>query len=56
MTRALQASRREPVSGETRSVVVFLHGYGANGADLMGLADHLGEHLPDTLFISPYAP
>lgn len=56
MTRALQASRREPVSGETRSVVVFLHGYGANGADLMGLADPLGEHLPDTLFISPDAP
>jgi phospholipase/carboxylesterase len=36
--------------------VVFLHGYGANGADLIGLADPLGEHLPDTLFISPDAP
>lgn len=56
MTRALQANRREPVSGETRSVVVFLHGYGANGADLLGLADPLGEHLPDTLFIAPDAP
>lgn len=56
MTRALQASRREPVSGETRSVVVFLHGYGANGADLLGLADPLGEHLPDTLFVAPDAP
>ncbi|MBU2982744.1 dienelactone hydrolase family protein [Lentibacter algarum] len=56
MTRALQATRREPVSGSTRSVVVFLHGYGANGADLLGLADPLGEHLPDTLFIAPDAP
>ena len=56
MTRALQANRKEPVSGETRSVVVFLHGYGANGADLLGLADPLGEHLPDTLFIAPDAP
>ncbi|WP_298678369.1 alpha/beta fold hydrolase [uncultured Lentibacter sp.] len=56
MTRALQANRREPVSGETRSVVVFLHGYGANGADLLGLADPLGEHLPDTLFVAPDAP
>jgi phospholipase/carboxylesterase len=36
--------------------VVFLHGYGANGADLLGLADPLGEHLPDTLFIAPDAP
>ena len=56
MTRVLQAGRKEPLSGETRSVVVFLHGYGANGADLLGLADVLGEHLPDTLFVAPDAP
>ena len=56
MTRVLTAGRREPVSGETRSAVVFLHGYGANGADLLGLADPLGEHLPDTLFVAPDAP
>ena len=56
MTRVLNAERRAPVSGETRSVVVFLHGYGANGADLLGLADPLGEHLPDTLFVAPDAP
>ncbi|WP_439142758.1 alpha/beta hydrolase [Planktotalea sp.] len=56
MTRVLNAERREPVSGETHSVVVFLHGYGANGADLLGLADPLGEHLPDTLFVAPDAP
>lgn len=56
MTRVLNSERREPISGETRSVVVFLHGYGANGADLLGLADPLGEHLPDTLFVAPNAP
>lgn len=56
MTRVLQAGRKEPLSGETRSVVVFLHGYGANGADLLGLADPLCEHLPDTLFVAPDAP
>ncbi len=56
MTRVLQADRREPLSGTTRSVVVFLHGYGANGADLMGLTDPLSEHLPDTLFVAPDAP
>ncbi len=56
MTRVLNSERREPVSGEVRSVVVFLHGYGANGADLLGLADPLGEHLPDTLFVAPDAP
>ena len=56
MTRVLQAGRKEPVSGSVRSVVVFLHGYGANGADLLGRADPLGEHLPDTLFVAPDAP
>ena len=56
MTRALQSGRVEPLSGEMRSAVVFLHGYGANGADLLGLADPLAEHMPDTLFLAPDAP
>ncbi|GGH17818.1 phospholipase/carboxylesterase [Cribrihabitans marinus] len=56
MTRVLNAGRKAPQSGTTRSVVVFLHGYGANGADLLGLADPLAEHLPDTLFVAPDAP
>lgn len=56
MTRVLKAGRKEALSGETRSCVVFLHGYGANGADLLGLADPLAEHLPDTLFVAPDAP
>ncbi|PJE26949.1 phospholipase/carboxylesterase [Pseudooceanicola antarcticus] len=56
MTRVLNAEKRAPLSGETRSAVVFLHGYGANGADLLGLADPLAEHLPDTMFVAPDAP
>ena len=56
MTRVLNAGRRAPQSGELKSIVVFLHGYGANGADLLGLADPLVEHLPDTLFVAPDAP
>ena len=56
MTRVLQAGRKGPQSGTTRSIVGSLHGYGANGADLLGLADPLAEHLPDTLFVAPDAP
>ena len=56
MTRALQAVRKDPLSGDLRSAVIFLHGYGANGADLLGLADPLAEHMPDTLFLAPDAP
>ena len=56
MSRALQTGRVEPVSGDLRSAVIFLHGYGANGADLLGLAEPLGPHMPDTLFLAPDAP
>ncbi|PID35493.1 MAG: phospholipase [Rhodobacterales bacterium] len=56
MTRELKFGRVGAKSGETKSLVVFLHGYGANGADLLGLADPLGPHMPDTTFIAPDAP
>lgn len=56
MTRKLEAGRKAPQSGQVKSAVVFLHGYGADGADLLGLADPLAPHLPDTLFVAPDAP
>ena len=56
MTRTLETGRRAPASGTVRRAVVFLHGYGADGADLLGLADPLAPHLPDTLFLAPDAP
>ncbi len=56
MTRELKFGRKAARSGEARSLVVFLHGYGADGADLLGLADPLSPHLPDTVFIAPDAP
>jgi phospholipase/carboxylesterase len=56
MMRALQFKTRAALSGKTKQLVVFLHGYGADGADLLGLADPLGAHLPDTMFVAPDAP
>ncbi|KAJ56661.1 phospholipase [Actibacterium mucosum KCTC 23349] len=56
MTRILDSDRRGPAQGEATSLVVFLHGYGANGADLLGLADPLEEHMPGTAFVAPDAP
>ncbi|QFU09196.1 Carboxylesterase 2 [Rhodobacteraceae bacterium THAF1] len=56
MARGLASKRRASASGKTGSVVVFLHGYGADGADLLGLADPLAPHLPDTVFLAPDAP
>lgn len=43
-------------AGTPTSLVVFLHGYGADGADLLGLADVLGPHLPGAAFVAPDAP
>ncbi|UOM36033.1 alpha/beta hydrolase [Acuticoccus sp. I52.16.1] len=38
------------------AIVMFVHGYGADGSDLIGLADQLAPLLPDALFLSPDAP
>ncbi len=56
MTRELQFGRKAAKSGQGRSLVIFLHGYGADGADLLGLADPLAPHMPDTVFTAPNAP
>jgi len=46
-----------PRSGGTATeAVVLLHGYGADGADLIGLGHHWGPLLPDALFVAPNAP
>ncbi|MGD9785856.1 MAG: alpha/beta hydrolase [Hyphomicrobiaceae bacterium] len=43
--------RRKP-----ESLAILLHGYGANGQDLIGLADLWRTRLRDTLFVAPDAP
>jgi len=46
-----------PLSGGApKQLVVLLHGYGSNGADLIGLAPMWQRLLPDALFVAPNAP
>jgi phospholipase/carboxylesterase len=46
-----------PASGRApRQLVVFLHGFGADGNDLIGLAPYFAPLLPDAEFVSPHAP
>mgnify|MGYP002346983665 FL=1 len=54
--RELRFGRRGTAQGEATALVVFLHGYGADGADLLGLSDVLGPHLPGVAFVAPDAP
>ena len=49
--------RRNPAAGgNANKLVVFLHGYGADGKDLIDLANPFGMALPNASFISPDAP
>ena len=53
----LDGPARPPASGGApKSLVILLHGYGSNGADLISLVPHWQQAFPDTLFISPNAP
>lgn len=52
----LSSRRSAPLSGETKSLVIFVHGYGADGSDLISLSAALQDHLPDTSFVAPNAP
>ena len=45
------ASGRSP-----RNLVIFLHGIGADGNDLISLAPYWAKQMPDTEFVSPNAP
>lgn len=56
MTDGLDSERRGVAVGDAEQIVVFLHGYGANAADLIGLADTLMPHMPNTVFVAPDAP
>ncbi len=53
----LNGPRLAPKSGRpATSLVVLLHGYGADGRDLIDLGDFWSGELPDTAFVSPHAP
>ena len=53
----LDGPRHPPATGAAPArIVLLLHGYGADGDDLIGLAPAWAPAMPDTLFVSPHAP
>lgn len=52
----LSGPEKAASSGQEDSLVILLHGYGADGNDLIGLADPLAPHMPNTRFVAPNAP
>ena len=53
----LDGPRLEPKSGApAKQLVVFLHGVGADGADLIDIGRQWAAVLPDAAFVAPNAP
>ena len=45
-----------PKSEKPKSLVIMLHGLGADGKDLIGLSSYMAKEMPDTAFVAPDAP
>jgi phospholipase/carboxylesterase len=56
MAVELDGPRLAPRSGAAQHLVVFLHGYGADGNDLIDIGRAWQDFLPQTAFASPHAP
>jgi len=57
MNLTLSGPSHPPHSGgKPKRLVILLHGLGADGNDLIGLAPHWAPLLPETEFLSPNAP
>jgi phospholipase/carboxylesterase len=57
MSKIVNGASLQPRSGKApRQIVLLLHGFGSSGDDMIALAPHWQEALPDALFLAPHAP
>ena len=56
MAAMIDGPRIHPVGGPAKSLVVFLHGYGADGNDLIDIGRMWAPAMPTAAFVSPHAP
>jgi phospholipase/carboxylesterase len=56
MTAMMDGPRARAKSGVAKQLVVFLHGYGADGNDLIEIGRQWRSVLPDADFVAPNAP
>ncbi len=55
MVQTLDGPRLAPKSDKARQLIVILHGYGANGDDLIEIGRQWQPLFPDAAFIAPHA-
>src|SRR5258707_231520 len=56
MAADLDGPRLAPAKGPARQLVVFLHGYGADGNDLIEIGRAWQIFMPHAAFVPPHAP
>ena len=56
MSASLDGPRLAPRQGAAKQLVVLLHGYGADGKDLIELGRQWQRNLPQAAFVAPHAP
>jgi phospholipase/carboxylesterase len=56
MTPAIDGPRLPALNGQVKALCVFLHGYGADGNDLIAIGAEWRKAMPDVAFVSPHAP
>ncbi|RXF73755.1 alpha/beta hydrolase [Hansschlegelia zhihuaiae] len=56
MTPAIDGPRLPALNGQAKALCVFLHGYGADGNDLIAIGAEWRKAMPDVAFVSPHAP
>ncbi len=53
---SIDGPRQGSASGKTEQLVILVHGYGADGQDLIGLAPYFARVLPNAAFVAPNGP
>jgi len=56
MATTINGPRIEAKSGKPKQLVVLLHGYGADGNDLIEIGRQWRAFLPEAAFVAPHAP
>lgn len=56
MKKTLKFEEEKSKSGIENELMIFLHGYGANGADLLNISNSLENYFPNMTFLAPTAP
>lgn len=57
LSKIINGKSLKPKSGlSPKQIVLLLHGFGSSGDDMISLAPHWQDTLPDAMFLAPHAP